>query len=166
MECQPWVPNCFLVSAIIDLIYGPAIGLPWPHFVCACSSPSGGQLYGAFCVFHAGQSVAAQYTVASVIICFACFVCNLPTNPSPLAPIKAGPDRLDTRQQSEAITGVRAHNLTANALPACGRDLVGSLLFHFFCGTAVSCTCILQTTAFSCYGFHFIYMHALCVSSM
>ena len=38
--------------------------------------------------------------------------------------------------------------------------------FHFFCGTAISCTCILQTTAFSCYGFHFIYVHAMCVSSM
>ena len=35
--------------------------------------------------------------------------------------------------------------------------------FHFFCGTAVSCICITQTTAISCYGFHFIYMHAWCV---
>jgi hypothetical protein len=36
--------------------------------------------------------------------------------------------------------------------------------FHFFCGTAVSCICITQTTACSCYRFHFIYMHAWCVS--
>ena len=36
--------------------------------------------------------------------------------------------------------------------------------FHFFCGTAVSCICITQTTAFSCYRFHFMYMHAWCVS--
>jgi len=57
---------------------------------------------------------------------FVCFVCNIPTNSSPLAPIKAGPNRLDARRQSVAITGVRAHDLTANALPACGRDLVGS----------------------------------------
>ena len=57
---------------------------------------------------------------------FVCFVCNVPTNSSPLAPIKAGPNRLDARRRSVAITGVRAHDLTANALPACGRDLVGS----------------------------------------
>ena len=36
--------------------------------------------------------------------------------------------------------------------------------FHFFCGTAVSSICVTQTTAFSCYGFHFIYMHAWGVS--
>ena len=38
--------------------------------------------------------------------------------------------------------------------------------FHFFSGTALSCLCVTQTTAFSCYGFHFIYtyMHAWCVS--
>ena len=34
----------------------------------------------------------------------------------------------------------------------------------FFSGSAVSCICITQTTAFSCYGFHFMYMHAWCVS--
>ena len=113
--------------AIIDLIYGPAIGLLWPHFVCVCSSPSGGQSYGAFCVFHADQSVAAQYIVASAIIWFVCFVCNIPTNSSPRATIKAGPNCLDARRKSVAITGVRAHDLTANALPACGRDLVGSM---------------------------------------
>ena len=63
-----------------------------------------------------------------VIVCgFVGFVCNIPTNSSPLAPIKPGPNRLDARRRSVAITGVRAHNLTANALPACGRDLVGSL---------------------------------------
>ena len=34
--------------------------------------------------------------------------------------------------------------------------------FHFCCGTTVSCICVwCNTTAFSCYGFHFIYMHAL-----
>ena len=36
--------------------------------------------------------------------------------------------------------------------------------FHFFGGIAVSCICIMQTAAFSCCGFHFIYMHAWCVS--
>jgi len=59
--------------AIIDLIYSPANGLLWSHFVCVCSSPSGGQLYGAFCVFHAGQSIAAQYIAASAIIWFCLF---------------------------------------------------------------------------------------------
>ena len=36
--------------------------------------------------------------------------------------------------------------------------------FHFFCGIAVPRICITQTTAFSCCKFHFIYMHAWCVS--
>jgi len=36
--------------------------------------------------------------------------------------------------------------------------------FHFFCGIAVPRICITQTTAFSCYRFHFVYMHAWCVS--
>jgi hypothetical protein len=36
--------------------------------------------------------------------------------------------------------------------------------FNFLCGTALSCLCVTQTTAFSCYGFQFIYMHASCVS--
>ena len=36
--------------------------------------------------------------------------------------------------------------------------------FHFFCGIAVPRICIMQTTAFSCYRFHYIYMHAWCVS--
>ena len=36
--------------------------------------------------------------------------------------------------------------------------------FYFFCGIAVPRICITQTTAFSCYRFHFIYMHAWCVS--
>ena len=32
--------------------------------------------------------------------------------------------------------------------------------FHFFCGTAVSCIGITQTTAFSCYRLLFVYMQA------
>jgi hypothetical protein len=36
--------------------------------------------------------------------------------------------------------------------------------FHFFCGTAVSSICVTETTAFSCYGFRYIYKHAWCVS--
>ena len=35
--------------------------------------------------------------------------------------------------------------------------------FTFFCGPAVSFLCITQTTAFSCYGFCFIYTHAWCM---
>ena len=31
--------------------------------------------------------------------------------------------------------------------------------FHFFCGTAVSCICITQTTVFSRYRFNFIYIY-------
>jgi hypothetical protein len=34
----------------------------------------------------------------------------------------------------------------------------------FICGTAVSSIYVMQTAAFSCYGFHFIYTHAWCVS--
>jgi hypothetical protein len=36
--------------------------------------------------------------------------------------------------------------------------------FNFFCGTAVSSICVTQITTFYCYEFHFIYMHAWCVS--
>ena len=100
------MPNCFLVLAIVDLIYSPVNGLLWSHFVCVRSSPSGGELCGAFCVIHADQSIAAQHIVASAIFGFVGFVCNIPTNPSPLAPTKAGPDRLDARRRSVAITGV------------------------------------------------------------
>jgi len=39
-----------------------------------CSSPSGGQLCGGFCVIHADQSIVAQYIVASAIIWF-CWFC-------------------------------------------------------------------------------------------
>jgi hypothetical protein len=55
----------------------------------------------------------------------------------------------------------------SSATDLCRKFIVGhpsfvSCKFHFFCGTAVSCICITQTTAFSCYRFHFIYMHAWC----
>jgi hypothetical protein len=49
-------------------------------------------------------------------------------------------------------------------LTVCGESLLWDIRlvvwrkFHFFCGTAVSSVCVTQTTAFSCYGFRFIYV--------
>jgi hypothetical protein len=55
-------------------------------------------------------------------------------------------------------------------LTVCGQSLYWDIRlvvwrkFHFCCGTAVSSICVTQTTAFSCYGFRFVYTHAWCVS--
>jgi len=51
---------------------------------------------------------------------FVGLVCNILTNSSPLAPIKAGPNRLDARRRPVAITGVRAHDWLLTHCPRAG----------------------------------------------
>jgi len=50
------------------------------------------------------------------------FTRNIPPNPFPLAPIKAGPNRLDDRRQPVAITGVRARDWPLTHCPSAGTD--------------------------------------------
>ena len=52
------------------------------------------------------------YNILLLVLLFGLvgFVSNIPPNPSPLAPIEAGPDRLDARRQPVEIIGVRAHD--------------------------------------------------------
>jgi len=48
------------------------------------------------------------------------------------------------------------------SLSVCGENLSWDIRlivwgkFHCFCGTVVSSICVMLTTAFSCYGFHFM----------
>ena len=75
-------------------------------FGVVCSGPSEGQLCSGLYEF-----IDAQYILLLVLLFgLVDFTSNIPPDPSPLAPIKAGPNRLDARRQPVAITGVRARD--------------------------------------------------------
>jgi len=63
-----------------------------------------------------------MYNILLLVLLFGLvgFVSNIPPNPSPLAPIAAGPDRLDARREPVAITGVRARDWPPTHCPSAG----------------------------------------------
>ena len=63
-----------------------------------------------------------MYNILLLVLLFGLvgFVSNIPPNPSPFAPIEAGPDRLEARWQPVAIMGVRARDWPLTHCPSAG----------------------------------------------